>query len=204
MKIKLVIVDDHDILREGIRARLQDHDKFEIIGEGRNGQEAVDLYQRLHPDIVLTDISMPIMNGLDAATKILAADKDAKIIFLSVYDDPEYIAKAVSIGAKGFVLKDVSKPEMVNAICRVSQGGRYFGPGVSTIMSETPPIQDFGLTRRETDVLARIAKGRTNKEIASALNLSVRTIESHRSSIRDKTGGGNAIALAKIASDLNL
>lgn len=204
MKIKLVIVDDHDILREGIRARLQDHEKFEILAEGRNGHEAVDLYQRHKPDILLTDISMPEMNGLDAAIKILADDPTAKVIFLSVYDDPEYVTKAVNIGAKGFILKDVSKPEMVNAICRISQGGRYFGPGVTTKLSQTPPVEDFGLTKRERDVLSRIAKGASNKEIANALNLSVRTIESHRSSIRDKTGGGNAIALAKIASDLNL
>ena len=204
MKTKLVIVDDHDILREGIRARLKDHDKFDIIGEGRNGQEAIDLYHCCKPDIVLTDISMPIMNGLDAATKILAADKDAKIIFLSVYDDPEYVTKAISIGAKGFILKDVSKPEMVNAICRVAQGGRYFGPSVTTKLSETSPVEDFGLTKRECDVLGRIAKGITHKEIAIALNLTVRTLESHRSSIRTNTGGGNAITLAKIASDLNL
>jgi len=204
MKIKLVIVDDHDILREGIRARLQDNPKFDIVGEGCNGKETIDLFHRCKPDIILTDISMPIMNGLDAATQILASDQSAKIIFLSVYDDPEYIAKAVRIGAKGFVLKNVSKPEMVNAICRVAQGGRYFGPAITTKICENPPAQDFGLTRRERDVLGRIAKGITNKEIANELNLSVRTIESHRSSIREKTGGGNAIALAKIASDLNL
>jgi DNA-binding NarL/FixJ family response regulator len=204
MKIKLVIVDDHDILREGIRARLQDHDKFEILAEGRNGAEAVDLYERHKPDVLLTDISMPVMNGLDAATQILSSHQNAKVIFLSVYDDPEYVTKAVSIGAKGFVLKDVSKPEMVNAICRVAHGGRYFGPGVTTKLPETEPVEDFGLTKRERDVLTRIAKGLTNKEIANELNLSVRTVESHRSSIRDKTGGGNAIALAKIASDLNL
>ena len=204
MKIKLVIVDDHDILREGIRSRLQDHDRFEIIAEGRNGAEAVDLYEQHKPDILLTDISMPVMNGLDAATKILSTNDTAKIIFLSVYDDPEYVTKAVALGAKGFVLKDVSKPEMINAICRVAQGGRYFGPGINTKAAEAAPIEDFGLTKRERDVLARIAKGMTNKEIANHLNLSVRTIESHRSSIRDKTGGGNAIALAKIANDLNL
>ena len=163
MKIKLIIVDDHDILREGIRARLQDNPKFEIIGEGANGQEAIDLYNHHQPDILLTDISMPIMNGLDSATKILATNPDAKIIFLSVYDDPEYVAKADRIGAKGFVLKNVSKPEMVSAICRVAQGGRYFGPGVVEKLSETTPIDDFGLTNRERDVLGRIAKGLTNK-----------------------------------------
>ena len=203
MKIKLVIVDDHDILREGIRARLQDHDKFEILAEGRNGHEAIDLYQRHKPDILLTDISMPEMNGLDAAIQILADDPAAKVIFLSVYDDPEYVTKAVNIGAKGFILKDVSKPEMVNAICRVAQCGKYFA-GLSSIVNDVKPEQDYNLTGRERDVLSRIAKGTANKQIALDLNLSVRTIESHRSSIREKTGGGNAVALAKIAAELNL
>jgi len=155
MAIKLVIVDDHDILREGIKARLQDHEKFDIIGEGCNGQEAVALYQKYKPDVVLTDISMPKMNGLEAAAEILAFDAEAKIIFLSVYDDAEYITKAVKIGAKGFVLKDVSKPEMVQAICRVAQGGKYFGPKVSSQLDSQKEVDDFGLTRREKDVLGR-------------------------------------------------
>jgi len=204
MAIKLIIIDDHDLLREGIKARLQDHEKFEIIGEGCNGQEAVALYRKYKPDVVLTDISMPKMNGLEAATEILADDAAAKVIFLSVYDDAEYIAKAVKMGAKGFVLKDVSKPEMVQAICRVAQGGKYFGPKVSSQLDAQKQVDDFGLTRREKDVLGRIAKGASNKEIANDLNLSVRTVESHRSSIRDKTGGGNAVALAKIAATLEL
>lgn len=202
MTIRLVIVDDHDILREGIKSRLEDNDKFEIIGEGSNGKEAIELYKKYKPDVLLTDISMPEMNGLEAAKEIMADSPDAKVIFLSVYDDAEYVTAAVRIGARGFVLKDVSKPEMVQAICRVAQGGRYLGPKVSMQLNSEP--EDYGLTRREKEILSNIAKGNSNKEIAELLNLSVRTVESHRSSIRDKTGGGNAVALAKIAAKLNL
>lgn len=204
MTIKLVIIDDHDILREGIKARLQDNEKFEIIAEGCNGHEGLELFKKFRPDVVLTDISMPQMNGLEATEEILKIDPDAKVIFLSVYDDPEYITKAVRLGAKGFVLKDVSKPEMVQAICRVAQGGKYFGPKVSSQLDSQKETDDYGLTKREKEILGRIAMGSSNKEIAKELNLSVRTVESHRSSIRDKTGGGNAVALAKIAATLQL
>jgi two-component system nitrate/nitrite response regulator NarL len=201
MTINLVIVDDHDILREGIKARLSDHSKFQIIGEGANGNDAIALYKHHKPDVILSDISMPEKNGLDAAKEILAFDADAKIMFLSVYDDPEYVKAATALGAKGFILKDVSKPEMTQAICRIANGGKYWG---SNIIQNSSNAIDYGLTKRESDVLSRIAQGLTNREIADALSVSVRTIESHRGSIREKTGGGNAIQLAKIASILGL
>ena len=204
MSISLIIVDDHDILREGIKARLSNNPKFDIIGEGANGIEAVALYKQFRPDVIISDISMPKMNGLVAAKEILNFDTSAKVIFLSVYDDPEYVKAAVALGAKGFVLKDVSKPEMTQAICRVAQGGKYWGPSLAEKVDDEANHSDFGLTKREKDVLTHIAKGLTNREIADVLNISVRTIESHRGSIREKTGGGNAIQLAKIASELGL
>lgn len=204
MKTRLVIVDDHDILREGIKARLKDDPNFEIVAEGSNGEEAIMQYDRHQPDILITDISMPRLNGLEAAAKIIEHNQQAKIIFLSVYDDPEYVAKAIDIGAKGFILKDVSKAEMINAITKVAKGGDHFGNKLAKAKSRKMSPMDFCLTRRETDVLGRIAKGMSNKEIANDLVLSVRTVESHRSSIRDKTGGGNAVALAKIAAKIGL
>jgi DNA-binding NarL/FixJ family response regulator len=204
MKIRLVIVDDHDILREGIKARLKDDPQFEIVGEGCDGEEAIHLYTKTRPDILLTDISMPRVNGLEAATKVISMDSEAKVIFLSVYDDSEYVAKASKIGAKGFILKDVSKQEMCKAIVQVARGGEYFSQNAPKPKHTEKTARDYCLTRRETEVLGRIAKGFSNKEIAADLALSVRTIESHRSSIRDKTGGGNAVALAKIAADIGL
>jgi two-component system, NarL family, nitrate/nitrite response regulator NarL len=207
--IKIIIVDDHHLLREGISARLSDVPYIEIIAEGCNGREAVDLCQRLQPDILLMDISMPEMNGLEAAGKIREMGMQTPILFLSIYDDNEYIQEALRIGANGFVLKDVSKPEMLNALKAVTGGATYLGPKVAASLQNTAspqdqPTRDYGLTKREKQVLALIADGHLNKEIAYRLSISIRTVESHRSAIRNKTGGGNAATLAKIAHNLKL
>ena len=152
---------------------------------------------------------MPIMNGLEAAKKIKELNLRTRILFLSIYDDNEYVQEALRIGASGFVLKDVSKPEMLNAIKSVADGATYLGPKVAASLHTQSSVRDrtaeaYGLTKREKQVLALIAEGHLNKEIAYRLNISIRTVESHRSAIRDKTGGGNAATLAKIARDLGL
>lgn len=207
--IKLIIVDDHDLLREGISARLSDVAYVQIIAEGCNGKEAIDLCRRFHPDVLLMDISMPEMNGLEAAKRIMDLGLKTRVLFLSIYDDNEYVQEALRIGASGFVLKDVSKPEMLNAIKSVAEGATYLGPKVAASLqnatdTKSPLTAAFGLTKREKQVLALIAEGHLNKEIAYRLDISIRTVESHRSAIRDKTGGGNAATLAKIARDLGL
>ncbi len=204
--IDLLIVDDHDLLREGIVARLSDVDNIHIVGQGCNGKEAIALCKEHTPDVLLMDISMPEMNGLEAAKEINLLGLKTRILFLSIYDDNEYVQEALRIGASGFVLKDVSKPEMLNAIKSVSEGAIYLGPKVAASLHATTqkPDTDYGLTNREKQVLALIAEGHLNKEIAYRLDISIRTVESHRSAIRDKTGGGNAVTLAKIARDLGL
>ncbi|KAB7615258.1 response regulator transcription factor [Amylibacter sp. SFDW26] len=207
--INLLIVDDHDLLREGIVARLSDVSTIKIIGQGCNGKEAVELCKEHEPDVLLMDISMPEMNGLEAAKEIKLLGIKTRILFLSIYDDNEYVQEALRIGASGFVLKDVSKPEMLNAIKSVSQGAIYLGPKVAASLQNTPSDTqktptDYGLTNREKQVLSLIAEGHLNKEIAYRLDISIRTVESHRSVIRDKTGGGNAATLAKIARQLGL
>ncbi len=207
--IKLIIVDDHDLLREGISARLSDVAYIEIIAEGSNGFEAIDLCKRMQPDVLLLDISMPEMNGLEAAKQIMGLGLKTRILFLSIYDDNEYIQEALRIGANGFVLKDVSKPEMLNAIKSVAEGATYLGPRLAANLQNASGAHDntedaYGLTKREKQVLALIAEGQLNKEIAYGLDISIRTVESHRSAIRDKTGGGNAATLAKIARGLGL
>ncbi|MCR9135303.1 MAG: response regulator transcription factor [Alphaproteobacteria bacterium] len=208
-RLRLVIADDHDLLRDGIRSRLSDEEFVDIVGEARNGREAVELCLQLHPDMVLLDISMPELNGLEAAAQIKQSLSDIKILFLSIYDNEEYVREALRIGANGFVLKDVSKAEMINAIKSVALGATYLGPQAAASLAKRPMaegqnIGDFGLTSREKEVLAAVSKGLTNREIALQLSISVRTVESHRLSIREKTGGGNAVALSKIAGKLGL
>jgi len=162
-KIRILIADDHDLVREGLVARLNISDEMEVCGEADNGISALEKAQFLKPDIIFLDISMPGMTGLEVGEKILSVSPKNKIIFLSVYDNPEYIREALRIGAKG-----------------------------------------YKLSGREKEVLAEIALGVTNKEIAEKLRISVRTVESHRLAIREKTGGGNAAALFKIANELGL
>ena len=208
-RLRLVIADDHDLLRDGIRSRLADEEFVNIVGEARNGREAVDLCVDLKPDMVLLDISMPVLNGLEAAVEIKNALPDIKILFLSIYDNEEYVREALRIGANGFVLKDVSKSEMINAIRSVSLGATYLGPQAAASLAKQPDAvnenaEDFGLTVREKEVLAAVSRGFTNREIAEQMDISVRTVESHRLSIREKTGGGNAAALSKIAGKLGL
>lgn len=207
--IRLIIADDHDLVREGIHGRLADETGIDLIGEAQNGRQAIALCEQLSPDLILLDVSMPELNGLETA-KILRRDMpDIKILFLSVYDNQEYVMEALRIGANGFVLKDVSKPEMLSAIQLVVSGGTYLGPKLSgSVISQDPEqssdMDDYGLTNREKQVLAAISKGMSNKVIADQMNISVRTVESHRMSIRDKTGGGNAVMLTKIAAQLGL
>lgn len=208
-RLRLVIADDHDLLRDGIRSRLSDEEFVDIVGEARNGREAVELCLQLQPDMVLLDISMPELNGLEAAARIKQTLPAIKVLFLSIYDNEEYVREALRIGANGFVLKDVSKAEMINAIKSVALGATYLGPQAAASLAKRPVTQDtnsddFGLTSREKEVLAAVSKGFTNREIALQLSISVRTVESHRLSIREKTGGGNAIALSKIAGKLGL
>jgi len=208
-KIRILIADDHDLVREGLVARLNISNEMEVCGEANNGIVALEKAQMLLPDIIFLDISMPGMTGLEVAKQILAVSPENKIIFLSVYDNPEYIREALRIGAKGYLLKDVTREEMALAVNAVYNGGTYLGSKVTQAFDITnddvsKSENQYKLSAREKEVLAEIAMGVTNKEIADKLNISVRTVESHRLAIREKTGGGNAAALFKIADELGL
>jgi DNA-binding NarL/FixJ family response regulator len=211
-KIRLIIADDHDLVREGIHSRLVNEANIDLVGEAKNGREAVELCGLYEPDLLLLDISMPELNGLEAAKIIRQDMPDIKILFLSVYDNEEYVQEALRIGANGFVLKDASKAEMLNAIAMASEGATYLGPKLSKSLSQSmngnangrAGQSDYGLTNREKQVLSAISKGMPNKQIADSMKISVRTVESHRMSIREKTGGGNAVMLTKIATELGL
>ncbi|MGB7288134.1 MAG: response regulator transcription factor [Salaquimonas sp.] len=205
--IQVIIVDDHQLVREGIASRLQLNEKISICAQASSGLEACKLAESLDPDIIFMDISMPDMNGLEAAKRILSIKPEAKILFLSIYDNPEYIREAISIGAKGYLLKDVSAEEMMTSLLAVYKGGTYLSSKVAFALSssrETETDDKYNLTLREKQVLKLIASGKANKEIAESFSISVRTVESHRMSIREKTGGGNAATLSIIAQELKL
>ncbi|MHA1524755.1 MAG: response regulator transcription factor [Alphaproteobacteria bacterium] len=211
--IRIVLADDHALVRDGIRARLETFADIVITGEATNGREAIELVNRLRPDLVMLDISMPVLGGLQAATTIRAQHAEIGILVLSIYDNSEYVRGAIQAGANGYILKDVSATGMVDAIRSVANGGTYFSRKVTpNLFADSPGDQgglragakSYGLTERECQILGDVARGLANKEIARKYELSVRTVESHRKNLRDKVGGGNAADLAGIASELGL
>ncbi len=206
--IRVLLADDHELVRDGIRARLQKEPGLEIVGEATNGQEAVALARSLRPDVLLMDVSMPVMNGLEAASQIRECEPNVAMLILSVYDNPEYVRGVVQAGARGYILKDISAAEMLTAITSVASGGYYFSSAVGPTLvgaSLSAPVEDpYGLTDRERQVLTAIARGRPNKEVAKELGISVRTVESHRLNLREKVGNKNAAQLYKVAEKLGL
>ena len=206
--ITVVLADDHELVRDGIRARLSRVDSLEVIGEATNGKEALELVAALRPSVILMDVSMPLMNGLEAASIIRNQYPQTRVLILSIYDNPEYVRGVVQAGAKGYILKDISAKEMITAILSVANGGYYFSSAVGPTLvgaTKSAPVDDpYGLTDREKQVLAAIAKGQPNKEVAKNLGISVRTVESHRLNLREKVGCKNAAQLYKVAQELGL
>ncbi|NJN26988.1 MAG: response regulator transcription factor [Cyclobacteriaceae bacterium] len=215
-KIKVVLVDDHVLVRKGIKAMLDSDQEIDVIGEGNNGVEAVDLARKLKPDIMILDIRMPEKNGLEAAAEIQSMAPATKALILSMHDSEDYVLQALNSGAYGYLLKDTDKNEFVKALKQVHQGIRYFSGAVSNILanqllSHTPatiktPMQEdsYHLTRRERQILSMISNGKHNKDIAEALENSVRTVETHRFNIMKKLGVNNAVDMVNKAIKENL
>lgn len=208
--IKVILVDDHPLVLDGIRARLEDEPGIDVVGEACNGQQAVEKAQALKPDVMLMDVSMPVMNGFEATRELHERCPEVRVLILSMHDNREYILQLIQSGASGYILKDVSSEEMVKAIETVHQGGTYFSSGASqTLFSRfDEPVstaQDSGvLTRRELTVLKLLAEGRNNKEIARELDISVRTVETHRQNIKSKLNIQTAAGLVRYAIEHNL
>jgi len=205
-KIKLLLVDDHPIVLDGIKSHLCAQPDFEVVGDAANGQEALRKAKLTLPDVVLMDISMPHMNGLEAMTNLRKQVPNAKILVLTMHDSREYIAQVVRSGARGYLLKDSAPAELVGAIKAVHGGEVYFSPSVSKVLIEemadgrkpSGPEQQ-PLTDREREVLSLIAEGLLNKQIADRLGIGVRTIETHRERIMRKLDIHNAAGLTKFA-----
>ncbi len=207
-KLKIVLAEDHTILREGLRALLAADPGFEIIGEAPNGREAVRCVERLEPDLLLMDLSMPRMSGMDAIREIKNRYPEIKIIALTVHKTEEYLLTTLKAGADGYVLKDATHDELVMAIKNVMSGKSYLSPGVSEKVIEgylegressrsLSPWET--LSQREREVLKLIAEGFKNKEIAEDLCISLKTVEKHRANLMKKLDLHNAATLTVYA-----
>ncbi|HEU4400676.1 MAG TPA: response regulator transcription factor [Candidatus Polarisedimenticolia bacterium] len=207
-KIRVLLADDHTIVRQGLRAVLEKESDIEVVGEAADGHDAVRKTTALSPDVVVMDVTMPRMNGLEAMTRIVKDGLGAKVVALTMHSSEEYVYSCLKAGARGYVLKDSASSDLVQAIRTVRNGGTYLHPSISVqvvdeYLGRTDPRLRLRhpdvLTSREREVLQLIAEGNTNKEIASLLVLSVKTIEAHRTRIMEKLKIHNVAGLTRYA-----
>ncbi|MBC7390225.1 MAG: response regulator transcription factor [Opitutaceae bacterium] len=210
-KITLVIADDHKIIRDGLKALLSNIADFHVEGEAKDGEKLIELLETMMPDVVLIDISMPKINGLDAIKLMLSVNPATKVIVLSMHEEPDYILKAMQNGAKGYLLKNIDEKELEIAIRTVAAGGKYYNSEVSSIMMENlsrPPVlkmnSEMNISARELEVLKLVADGLSNKMIADKLDISMRTVETHRLNMLKKLQVSNAAELIKKAITMGL
>jgi two-component system nitrate/nitrite response regulator NarL len=204
-KIKVIIVDDHPLVLEGLVSRLERSNEVDIIGQAKNGEEAIEIVGKLMPDVVLMDINMPLMNGIDAAEIFKEKFSDVKLIILSMHDDREYVLSTAQAGAKGYVLKSASADEMLMAVKAVHMGGIYYSAAVAEILTSAKnEPKDETLSSREQVVLRLLVQGMSNKEMARELDISVRTIETHRRNIKVKLDISTTPGLVRYALDHGL
>ncbi|WP_189387714.1 response regulator transcription factor [Bacterioplanes sanyensis] len=204
--IKIILADDHPMVREGLKVSLEAEGDISVVAAVSNGQEALDAAAEHQPDVVMLDISMPVMNGIEACKAFKQQHPDMRILIITMHDDREYILKLIQAGAAGYVLKDVSVEELLLAVQTVNQGGTYFSSSVAkTLFSDIGNIRsnqnDDILSPREEDVLALLAEGMGNKEIARELDISVRTVEAHRMKIKQKLNISTSAGLVRYALD---
>ena len=195
-KITVLMADDHARVREGMCALLKKEGCFKVVGQAQNGHEAVKMAQTLRPDVILMDIAMPVLNGLQATREILVANPAAKVLIISAHSDPEYIECMTAVGAAGFLEKQTAAEILIKAIHEVVNGHRFFSPAIAKRMANGKNwSRDFDgvlkpngvhLTSRETKVIQLVAEGRTNKQVASTLSISIKTVEELRQHILDK------------------
>ena len=201
--IRVVIVDDHQVVLEGFMARLELEPDIEVIATASNGIEAIEVVKATMPDVILMDVSMPIMNGIDATHLIKEEVPTAKVLMLTMHDNREYIMKVMQAGAVGYMLKEISAQKMVQAIKTVNQGSTYFCESVTQTLFTQPVIpaeqKPNPLSRREEAVLKLVAQGCSSKRVASLLNISYRTVETHRQNIKHKLDIHSTAELAKYA-----
>ncbi len=206
--IKIVIADDHAIFRDGFKVLLKNQEELELIGEANDGKELIELTERVQPDVVISDIMMPEMDGIAACKIIKAQFPEVKVIALTMFNDDNLVVEMLEAGAKGYLLKNTNKNELLLATKTVHDGGTYYCSATSMKLSRliaesrfTPnrPQPAARFTSRETDIIKLVCEQYTNKEIATKLGLSIRTVESHREKIQEKTGSKNSIGVVVYA-----
>lgn len=191
MTIRIVLVDDHQMLRDGLRMIVNLNEEFEVVGEASDGRKAIELASALRPDVVVMDVVMPGMNGIEATQQILTESPETKIVALSVYTDKRYVARMLEAGATGYVLKVAAHGLLLEAIRVVMQGGVFLSPEIAHLASERQGSSDSvfrTLGSREREVLQLIAEGKTSLEIAALLHIAPKTVDTHRQNIMRKLG----------------
>ena len=193
--VRILLADDHTVMRAGLRLLLERHEHFEVVGEAADGREAVEIATEQKPDVVVMDVAMPHLNGVEAARQILSRNPDIAIVMLSMHSDESYVLRSLKAGARAYLLKDSAEADLIAAIQAIIEGRSFFSPGVRALLKEDYiyRLQKFGaddtyelLTAREREVLQLVAEGRSNKEVASLLGLSLYTVETHRTHILQK------------------
>jgi DNA-binding NarL/FixJ family response regulator len=207
--IRVLLADDHAIVRQGLRSILEREADLQVVGEAADGRDAVRKAATLDPDVVVMDITMPLMNGIEATSRIVRSRRPARVVALTMHTAEEYVYSLLKAGARGYVLKDSGPSELIEAIRTVARGGTYLHPRVSlTVVNEYlkrpgPRVRSgkpaVVLSHREREVLQLIAEGHTSKEIAAQLGLSVKTIEAHRARIMDRLKIHNVAGLTRYA-----
>jgi DNA-binding NarL/FixJ family response regulator len=185
--VRIVLADDHDLVRSGIKALLSMVEGVEVIAEARNGQELITLVDTLMPDVVMTDISMPVMDGITAIAQIHAKHPQVRLLVLSMYDTVDFVKRAVANGACGYLMKDAPPFELEQSVRSVMATGSYFSPSIAQrLLQPSEPTVDDELTHRQVEILRLIAQGRASKEIAYELGLSPKTVDVHRARIMER------------------
>ena len=208
-KIKIILVDDHQMFRDGVKSVLSDEENIDIVGEVGNGKDLFKLLESTRPDLIITDISMPDISGIEVAKSISENYSDIKILILSMHSNEEFITKALSVGANGYLPKDTAMAELLEAIHTIYKGENYFNKEISdtilkSLRNKSQKNEGKSLTNREKEIIELVVEGLTNKEIADKLFISIRTVDSHKNNIMQKLNLKSSIELVKYAIKNNL
>jgi DNA-binding NarL/FixJ family response regulator len=206
--VRVVIADDHPIVQQGLRALLEEEQDIQVVGTATDGEQALRLVESLNPDIIVMDIEMPKVNGLDVSARISHSFKSTKVIILSMYDDRAHVRKAVDVGVRGYLVKQTFANDIISAIREVYRGNAFFSPSVAGILLEKKTFQsrdrETGLSPRELEILKLVTTGNSTPEISRRLCISVKTVDKHRQQIMDKLDIHDVVGLTRYAIAHNI